>query len=64
MILYLGRSQPVRTLDEIMLELQTVETFNVIIERTETPPYYRLDVLSLSLLSVCLCLLLSLFLTL
>merc|ERR1719422_1634964 len=41
-ILYLGRSQPVRTLDEIMLELQTVETFNVIIERTETPPYYRL----------------------
>ena len=62
MILYLGRSQPVRTLDEIMLELQTVETFNVIIERTETPPYYRLDVLSVSLLSVCLCLLLSLFL--
>jgi hypothetical protein len=41
-ILYLGRAQPVRTLDEIMLELQTVETFNVIIERTETPPYYRL----------------------
>ena len=41
-ILYLGRSQPVRTLDEVMLELQTVETFNVIIERTETPPYYRL----------------------
>ena len=41
-ILYLGRSQPVRTLDEIMLELQTVETFNVVIERTETPPYYRL----------------------
>ena len=41
-ILYLARSQPVRTLDEIMLELQTVETFNVIIERTETPPFYRL----------------------
>jgi len=41
-ILYLGRSQPVRLLDEIMFELQTVETFNVIIERTETPPYYRL----------------------
>merc|ERR1719297_404044 len=41
-ILYLGRSQPVRTLDEVMLELQTVETFNVIIERTETPPLYRL----------------------
>ena len=41
-ILYLGRNQPVRTLDEIMLELQTVETFNVIIERTETPPFYRL----------------------
>ena len=41
-ILYLGRNQPVRTLDEIMLELQTVETFYVIIERTETPPFYRL----------------------
>ena len=41
-VLYLGRSQPVRTLEEIMLELQTVETFNVIIERTETPPYFRL----------------------
>ena len=41
-ILYLGRSQPVRTLEEIMTELQTVETFNVIIERTETPPFYRL----------------------
>ena len=25
-----------------MLELQTVETYNVIIERTETPPFYRL----------------------
>ena len=41
-ILYLGRSQPVRTIEEIMTELQTVETFNVIIERTETPPFYRL----------------------
>ena len=31
-----------KTLEEIMQELQTVETFNCTIERTETPPYYRL----------------------
>ena len=41
-LLYLGRSQPVKTLEEIMSELQTVETLNCVIERTETPPYYRL----------------------
>ena len=31
-----------KTLEEMMQELQTVETFNCTIERTETPPYYRL----------------------
>lgn len=41
-LLYLGRSQPVKTLEEMMNELQTVETLNCSIERTETPPYYRL----------------------
>ena len=41
-LLYLGRAQPVKTLEEMMVELQTVETFHCNIERTETPPYYRL----------------------
>ena len=40
-VLYLGRSQPVKILDELMSELQTVETLNCSIERTETPPFYR-----------------------
>lgn len=40
-VLYLGRAQPVKTLDELMVELQTVETLNCTIERTETPPFYR-----------------------
>lgn len=34
-----------RLLDEMMLELQTVETLNCLIERTETPPFYRLTVM-------------------
>ncbi len=41
-LLYLGRSQPVKTLEEMMFELQCVETLNCSIERTETPPFYRL----------------------
>ena len=41
-LLYLGRAQPIKTLEEMMVELQTVETFNCNIERTETPPYFRL----------------------
>lgn len=28
-----------------MIELQTVETLNCLIERTETPPFYRLTVM-------------------
>ncbi|XP_032575615.1 protein furry isoform X7 [Drosophila sechellia] len=40
--LYLVRSCPDRLLDELMAELQTVETLNCLIERTETPPFYRL----------------------
>ncbi|XP_031346669.1 protein furry isoform X1 [Photinus pyralis] len=44
-ILYLARVQPGRLLDEMMIELQTVETLNCLIERTETPPFYRLTVM-------------------
>lgn len=29
----------------MMVELQTVETLNCLIERTETPPFYRLTVM-------------------
>lgn len=42
MALYLARTCPNRLLDELMTELQTVETLNCLIERTETPPFYRL----------------------
>lgn len=41
----MARVQPVRLLDEMMIELQTVETLNCLIERTETPPFYRLTVM-------------------
>ncbi|KAG7313541.1 hypothetical protein JYU34_000685 [Plutella xylostella] len=41
-VLYLARSRSERLLDEMMTELQTVETLNCLIERTETPPFYRL----------------------
>lgn len=34
-----------RLLDEMMFELQTIETLNCLIERTETPPFYRLTVM-------------------
>ncbi|XP_071055767.1 protein furry isoform X2 [Onthophagus taurus] len=44
-ILYLARVQTARLLDEMMVELQTVETLNCLIERTETPPFYRLTVM-------------------
>lgn len=40
--LYLARARPDRLLEEMMIELQTVETLNCLIERTETPPFYRL----------------------
>ncbi|XP_048243647.1 protein furry-like isoform X3 [Haliotis rufescens] len=40
---YLGRAKPEKLVDELMNELQTVETLNMNIERTQTPPYYRLS---------------------
>lgn len=43
--MYLARVRPDRLLDEMMVELQTVETLNCLIERTETPPFYRLTVM-------------------
>ncbi|XP_063231705.1 protein furry [Bacillus rossius redtenbacheri] len=39
---HLARARPDRLLDEMMAELQTVETLSWLIERTETPPFYRL----------------------
>ncbi|XP_076468272.1 protein furry-like isoform X4 [Babylonia areolata] len=41
-VTYLGRAKPEKLVDELMNELQTVETLNVNIERTQTPPFYRL----------------------
>lgn len=41
-VLYLARARPERLVDEMMTELQTVETLNCLIERTQTPPFYRL----------------------
>lgn len=41
-MLYLARARADRLLDEMMSELQTIETLNCLIERTETPPFYRL----------------------
>lgn len=42
-ISYLGRAKPEKLVDELMAELQTVETLNQTIERTQTPPFYRLS---------------------
>jgi hypothetical protein len=39
---YMARARPERLLDEVTGELQAVETLNCLIERTETPPFYRL----------------------
>lgn len=44
-ILYMARVQTSRLLEEMMAELQLVETLNCLIERTETPPFYRLTVM-------------------
>lgn len=38
----MARARPERLLDEVTGELQAVETLNCLIERTETPPFYRL----------------------
>ncbi|XP_024082202.1 protein furry isoform X2 [Cimex lectularius] len=41
-VVYLCRAKTDRLLDEMITELHTVETLNWLIERTETPPFYRL----------------------
>ena len=40
-VIYLGRARPDRLLDELINELQTIETMSCLIERTETPPFFR-----------------------
>ena len=40
-VVYLGRAKPERLVDEMMVELQTVEVLTFNVERTQTPPYYR-----------------------
>ncbi|XP_015783421.1 protein furry [Tetranychus urticae] len=40
--LYMARVRPERFIDEMMVELQTVEYLNCVIERTETPPFFRI----------------------
>ncbi|XP_064474584.1 protein furry-like [Ornithodoros turicata] len=41
-VIYMARARPERLVDEIMAEVQMVETLNFTIERTETPPFFRL----------------------
>jgi hypothetical protein len=40
-VINLGRACPERLLDELIHELQTIETMSCLIERTETPPFFR-----------------------
>ncbi len=42
MIVYLGRAKPEKLVDQMMIELQTVESLTFNVERTQTPPFYRL----------------------
>ncbi|XP_045105728.1 protein furry-like isoform X4 [Portunus trituberculatus] len=41
-IVYVARARPERLVEELMAEMGTVETLNCVIERTETPPFFRL----------------------
>lgn len=40
-VLFMAKARPERLLDEMMADMQTVETLNCLIERTETPPFFR-----------------------
>lgn len=40
--IFMAHAKPERLIDELMFELQTVESLNCIIERMETPPFYRI----------------------
>ncbi|RWS16502.1 protein furry-like protein [Dinothrombium tinctorium] len=41
-VLFMAREKPERLIDEMMIELQTVESLNCVVERTETPPFFRI----------------------
>ncbi|KAK4300624.1 hypothetical protein Pmani_027179 [Petrolisthes manimaculis] len=41
-VVYVARARPDRLVEELMAEMGTVETLNCVIERTETPPFFRL----------------------
>ena len=41
-IVYVGHAKPDRLVEELMIEMGTVEILNYVIERTETPPFFRL----------------------
>ncbi|XP_022655915.1 protein furry-like isoform X2 [Varroa destructor] len=41
-VLYMARTASESIIDELMAELQVVETLNAHVERTEAPPFYRL----------------------
>ncbi|RWS20146.1 protein furry-like protein, partial [Leptotrombidium deliense] len=41
-VLFIAREKPERLIDEMMTELQTVESLNCMVERTETPPFFRI----------------------
>ena len=43
-IVYLGRAKPDRLVDEMMNELRTIEPLTFTVERTQTPPFFRLSV--------------------
>ena len=38
----MSRARPDQLVEEMMTELQTVESINCTIERTETPPFFRI----------------------
>ncbi|XP_029647107.1 protein furry isoform X5 [Octopus sinensis] len=40
---YMARAIPEAVIDELMIELQTIETMKQLIERTQPPPFYRLS---------------------
>ena len=42
MAVYMARVRPDQLVEEMMMELQTVESLNYTIERTETPPFFRI----------------------
>ena len=42
MTVYVGRARPDRLVEDLISEIGTGETLNCVIERTETPPFFRL----------------------